>query len=1053
MRQILAIAAWFSISFSSYCQSFDPVVYQENQALIDSFYSTESYPELDKVLERQVNYLLKHSVYDSLPRYVYKTGRAKAQLGQTEAATDRAEYLVGLIQKEVEDSSDILFAINELSWVYYEAGLDSMCLVTDLRYLNFCESYENADASERSDAHYNLGFDYQASGETPKAIKHFRKALEIIEKNTSASNLTKRVDTYNALGATYWKYGDMNKAKKALKTSSDLSLQMDDTVMSKLFASNAIGNLSLAYEDEGNLAKSMELLEEAIALRKAALPYIQETYDRDIQRKHLIANYHNLAALYLSIGDLDRSLAMTEYVYAQQEEYFPANRGKIAGYEESLGSIKLAAGNYKEAEQHLLSSLEATVEEFGEVNYHTLNRHQRLGQLYQEWGKHKKALAHINRTIEIANQVSDILGSQELAKAYRDRAAVKVALADYSGAHDDLKKAVSIFYETFGNDGNPIGEIQLARSRVFLAENKSDSAEYYLDEALRIFQLNRSRNLDEESGNYSGIVRLLPEALLMKSRFVNKGDEASMKEALNHLENSLSYLREERRNFDSDGSQLSFIDGHASIYSESAGLAHKLFKLTGNETYRDEVFRFAEERKTVLLKRQLNKFSSLRVALVPDSIIAKERSLLKELSDPQSKEDYGELQKEYDDLLDYIQDKYPTYYELRYDSKTASLKDVQDRLLVKRQTLVEYVQTESELLAFVITPSNIELVPLDETDLQKRIFEFNQSLIGRNQSLALKLGSDLFQSIMAPLIPYFSGSEVFIIPDGPLYALNFEVLTDDRSDAYLIENYTISYLLSATTSLLYRNLSSHNKDDEGILALAPGFENNENTSGSGQKFIRQPFAMRTAEFIGDLFSGKSLLAAQATEERFKKEAGKHRIIHLGTHTEVNTKSPMLSRLILAKSEVEDGYLHAYEIYNLPLRAELAVLTACETGVGKASQSEGVLSMAHGFAYAGCPSLVMSLWEIDEKTSAQIIETFYEYLADGMPKNKALRLAKMQYLRKAKGELKNPYYWSGLVLFGNATPVEYSSDYWWIALSLIGVLFLLLFARRVRKKSE
>lgn len=234
--------------------------------------------------------------------------------------------------------------------------------------------------------------------------------------------------------------------------------------------------------------------------------------------------------------------------------------------------------------------------------------------------------------------------------------------------------------------------------------------------------------------------------------------------------------------------------------------------------------------------------------------------------------------------------------------------------------------------------------------------------------------------------------------------------------------------------------------------MAPGFENDENEGGSGQKFIRQPFAMKTAGFIAELFSGQSVIAAQATEDRFKQEAEDYRIIHLGTHTEINTTSPMLSRLILSRSKNEDGYLHAYEIYNLPLRAELAVLTACETGVGKESSSEGVLSMAHGFAYAGCPSLVMSLWEIDEKTSAQIIETFYQNLSDGMPKNEALRQAKLLYLKDAKGELKNPYYWSGLVLFGNANPVDSSFDYWWLGLSVLGIVFLLIVARKIRRKA-
>ena len=1051
MRFGLAIAILLSVNSFVFCQDFNNSVYLENQALVDSFYAAEAYPQLEKALERQVNYLIETARYDSLHEFVYKTGRAKTQLGKTEEGIERAEYLLGLIEKKDKDSSNVLFAINELSWVYYEAGIDSMCMAADLRFLDFCNQYKNADVIERSDAHYNLGFDYQVIGNTPKAIFHFKQALLIIEEDTTVLP-TKRVDCYNAMGAAYWKYGDMNRAKNALKKSSELSLQLEDTVMANFYAANAIGNLSLAYEDEGNLAKSMELLEEAINLRKEALPHVAEMYMKDLQQKHLISNYHNLAALYLTIGDLERALAMTEYVYALQDEYFPEDEKKYIGYEESRGSIKLAARNYAEAERHLRNSLDATVEKYGEVNYHALNRHQQMGQLYQEWAKYEKALYHLNRTIEIAAEVSDEFTSQELAKAYIFRSAVKVELENYEGAHADLIRSAEIFIENFGETGNPIGEILLKRAEVFLEQNKKDSAEYYLNQAIEIFESNRSRQQSEENGNYTGIVRMLPDALLMKARLVESNDVGTLQNALDYLEGALAYLDEERRNFDSDGAQLSFIDEHAAIYAEAAGVSHKLYHLTGKESYRDEVLRYAEERKTVLLKRQLNKFSSLRVAQVPDSIIAEERSLLKQLSDPELKENYGEIEQQYDALLGLIAKDYPNYYELRYDSKTATLSEIQNNVLEKGQTLIEYVQTSDGLLAFVITPEKTELIQLQTEDIGERIKALNRSVIDRNQSESLKVAKELYQNLFAPLESFFGGKELFIIPDGPLYALNFEVLAKDATGGYLIEEYTISYLLSATTSLLYQNLSG-NSGNRGVLAMAPGFEHDENQTGSGEKFIRQPFAMETARVIGNLFSGQSLLAAQATEDQFKKEANKHRIIHLGTHTEINTTSPMLSRLILSRSENEDGYLHAYEIYNLPLRAELAVLTACETGVGKESNSEGVLSMAHGFAYAGCPSLVMSLWEIDEKTSAEIIESFYENLSDGMPKNEALRQAKLYYLKDAKGELKNPYYWSGLVLFGNATPVESSFDYWWIGLSLLGIVFLLIVARKIRRKAS
>jgi CHAT domain-containing protein len=178
---------------------------------------------------------------------------------------------------------------------------------------------------------------------------------------------------------------------------------------------------------------------------------------------------------------------------------------------------------------------------------------------------------------------------------------------------------------------------------------------------------------------------------------------------------------------------------------------------------------------------------------------------------------------------------------------------------------------------------------------------------------------------------------------------------------------------------------------------------------------------------------------RATESSFKKEAEAYNIIHLGTHTDVNSVSPLYSKLVLSKEAgKEDGYLHAFEIYEMELQAELAVLTACETGIGQQMSSEGVMSLAHSFSYAGCPSVVMSLWKIDEKTSSEITESFYENLAEGQSKSRALRNAKLSYLKQASPEESMPYYWAGLVLVGDESAVQLES-----AMSTWSIILLIL----------
>ncbi|HRQ85443.1 MAG TPA: CHAT domain-containing protein, partial [Flavobacteriales bacterium] len=137
-------------------------------------------------------------------------------------------------------------------------------------------------------------------------------------------------------------------------------------------------------------------------------------------------------------------------------------------------------------------------------------------------------------------------------------------------------------------------------------------------------------------------------------------------------------------------------------------------------------------------------------------------------------------------------------------------------------------------------------------------------------------------------------------------------------------------------------------------------------------------------------------------------------------------------------------------------AQLAVITACESGSGKVDPGEGVRSLGSGFAYAGCPNLVASLWSIDEKVSAQIMDSFFKHLEQGMPKNEALRQAKLEFLSTAQDELALPYYWAGLVLTGNVSPVETPGQWpmWWV-LAALGVLLAGwgLFRVRSRRKRE
>jgi CHAT domain-containing protein len=145
---------------------------------------------------------------------------------------------------------------------------------------------------------------------------------------------------------------------------------------------------------------------------------------------------------------------------------------------------------------------------------------------------------------------------------------------------------------------------------------------------------------------------------------------------------------------------------------------------------------------------------------------------------------------------------------------------------------------------------------------------------------------------------------------------------------------------------------------------------------------------------------------------------------------------------------EDGLLRIDEIYNVPLKAKMVFLSSCNTGSGKLLKGEGVLSVARGFLYAGSKSVVMSLWEIEDKSGTEIVSSFYKNLKKGYSKSRALRKAKLDYLESANQVRSQPYFWTALVVYGNNSPIYMSG--WFIGALIIVVLLAIgiYFGRRM-----
>jgi CHAT domain-containing protein len=209
------------------------------------------------------------------------------------------------------------------------------------------------------------------------------------------------------------------------------------------------------------------------------------------------------------------------------------------------------------------------------------------------------------------------------------------------------------------------------------------------------------------------------------------------------------------------------------------------------------------------------------------------------------------------------------------------------------------------------------------------------------------------------------------------------------------------------------------------------------------------WTIKEVQSINETVPSRVFLNEDATEANFKKYAPDYNVLHLAMHTIMKDDNPLHSLLAFTNVEVadttEDNKLYAYEIYNLKLNAQMAVLSSCSSGFGKMQKGEGMMSLARGFIYAGCPCIVMTLWQVSDKSSSELMTSFYKYLKKGKSKQEAMRLSKMDYLERADDLTSNPFFWSGFVVVGDSSPIYRKSGmFYWVSIIALFIGILIFF---------
>ncbi|RMG64839.1 MAG: CHAT domain-containing protein [Bacteroidetes bacterium] len=815
-------------------------------------------------------------------------------------------------------------------------------------------------------------------------------------------------------------------------------------------------NLSVSRGDMGDAPGARYYLQQAVAANQAGG-----------RHRLLIQNFYNLAYLYVKLEDWANAAVYNRRALAMADSLLDRPSAEYADLLDGLGATYHGMGQYQAADSLFRLALTERQAYFRQSHATIAQSYYNLGLIAREEGREHAARPALERAQAL---YTELLGPQsgKWADATYELAELNWSQGHFPAALSQWRQTLSVYRTRRGPTHAHTLENLHQLAQAFAELGRRDSAQAYLDQGWAAVGLDGN----QANGRIEPLVPPILDLIDLQLELAagpGMPDHAAAWTRYEQLAQAwLLWLPDYLQLFAPGSRQQGRSPQVQRLYRRLAWLAHLALSS-------EEPVQVSSWRRILLHAMQAVRGSSIRAALqrreamqfagIPDTLVRRGERLEEQLRYMyQSSEVEGKAMAPAQRTAVYeawqayqrqLRRDFPGYHQARYalpDLDPASL-----RHSLPDEALLAYLYLDSTCLVLRVDADRFQTYSLPlgagfRDSLQSYVAMLRQPAPpARLQPLAYYL----HQRLWAPLdgdLP----ETVRILPDGPLYTLNFELLLTESpasggSPAYLLQQHALYYAHQFFPSP--RPLSG---EGTGILGIAPGFTAELKARYQARLAGRQapdslflhwlstPWSLDFVEGLADRGWGKGLTGFEATEAAVMTEAYGAAILHFGTHARLQNDDPLMSFLALTPDTLgeSDGYLHTYELYQQLLPAQLAVLTACETGLGPFEPGEGLLSLAHGFRYAGCPSVVHSLWSIDDEQSQLLLTPFYAALRAGSPPAAALREAKLAFLQNSPESRLAPYFWGGLVLTGQNTAVIGPAYTWlWWSLGLLAIAAL------------
>jgi CHAT domain-containing protein/tetratricopeptide (TPR) repeat protein len=820
----------------------------------------------------------------------------------------------------------------------------------------------------------------QGQGSYTQALELLDAALEIYQQSGNTHN---EVTTQQLLGETYLALSDYDRAldyfQQALDSTRDLGSRWSEARM--------LYGIGKVYSAISNYDEALAYYEQSLAIDRELGDIEGDVY-----------TLGSIGTIYLSQGDLEQALTYFQRSLAiENPSGILAQKADMLG---SIGTVYMALGDHEQALAHFeeaLALFRVWSDRSGEVA--TLGN---IGLLHQNMGELDQALADLDQVLDLVREMGNRQGE---AATLSNLGTLYLDLSDDEQALSYLEQALEISRDIGDRSGeagalNNIGNVYRMR------------LEY--ERALEAYE--QALSIMEEIGDRAGMAITLRNIGEIHELL---GDKP---EALEFYLQSIAVREEIRAGMQVEAFQAALAAQDVDVYRCAVRLMAELGRP-------EEAFALSErDRARVFLDAMGNSRPDLHYGadaellhqeeILRGELGALESDLLAEKAKAPSLQNQQVLssvaenlavkQQEYQDLVNQIQLSNPELASLV--SIPATTVAGSQALLDGQTTLVTYYLTDENALAFVLAQDSFHLVelPASAAEIDQAVESFRSlGLANLGNPNPRSLG-DLYTWLVAPLEPYLLAPKVGIVPHQALHYVPFAALSDGGQS--FGERFTLFVLPSAGTLPFIQ--AKVGREQSAPLILG-------DPEGDNPDLPRLAYAAQEAALVADLFGSEPFLGAEASEGVVRAQAGRAGVIHLAAHGTFNSVAPLFSRLWLAASEEEDGHLNVHEVYGLDLdRTDLVVLSACQTQVGELSAGDEIVGLTRAFLY-GAPTVVASLWSVDDEATGVLMVHFYQHLLAGKGKAEALQAAQAEVRADpAHPEWVHPYYWAAFVLSGD-----------------------------------